>query len=163
MNCTDHCSPTLGQLMKCFNDRCCSKWVQTSGGLIQENEIRVSDELDSNRSSLPLSPWHSLDQRTSNLCVLALIESQFRDDIIHSLNLALIVAPQLQLSCEFKTFTHSHCLEEDIVLLHIGGEGWKSRDFVLVHAVHVDLALFVQVLRNFSTGKVIQESCFTGT
>lgn len=140
-----------------------SEGIQTGGGLIQEDEGGVSDELDTDGGSLTFSTRDTLDEGTTDLGVLALHQLQFVDDLLNSRHLFVVRAGKLELGSELEALTHSHRLEKDIILLDVSRVGGEVRQILLVSSVDQDGTGLVQVLRDLSAGQVVQQSSLTST
>jgi hypothetical protein len=123
MDGADNGPATESQFPHSFDDGHGSEGVETSSRLVKENEHWVRDQLHSNGSTLTLSSRHSLYHVTSNLCVLALLQSQLSDDIGDSLKFFGERAGKFEFGSEFEAFSDTHGLEEDVVLLHVGRNG----------------------------------------
>ena len=54
-------------LFEQLNDRDSSMSIQSSGGLIQEQDLRLDDELHADIGPLPLSTRHTSDKLSTNL------------------------------------------------------------------------------------------------
>ena len=104
----DHSSSSSGQVTKRLNHRGSSEGVQTCGRFIQENQVRVCDQLHTNGGSLSFSTRHSLNKRATNLSVLALVKSEFSNDLINSVDLFLMSTLEFQFSCKFKKIGRAH-------------------------------------------------------
>lgn len=77
-------SAALGEFLESFHDRSGCEGVETCGRFVQENQLWISNQLDTNGGSLTLTTRNTFYERPSNLRVLALRQSQFLYDILYS-------------------------------------------------------------------------------
>ena len=114
---------TLCQVLECLHHGGSCEGVEACRRFIQEDQIGICDQLDTDGCSLPLSTGHTFDERATDLGVLALGKPEFLDDVLDSCKLLLSGPWQLELCCELEAFPHSHCLKQNIILLYVGAEG----------------------------------------
>ena len=74
MNGLDDGSSLFGKILESLHDRGCRERIKTCGRLIQEDQVRIRDKLDTDGCSLSLTTGHTLDERSSDLGILALCE-----------------------------------------------------------------------------------------
>jgi len=94
--------------------------VETSGGLIEENQTGVSDKLNTNGGSLTFSTGDTLNKRSTNSSLLTFGELELTDDLFNTGHLLVLITGELKLSSEFETLTDGHSLEKNIILLNVG-------------------------------------------
>ena len=111
---------TDGEIAKDFHDRSGSEGIKTSGGLIEEDERGVSDQLDTNGGTLALTTGDTLDEGATDLGVGTLVELEVSDEELDTRHLFGHGSGELQLGGELEALTNSHSLEENIVLLNVG-------------------------------------------
>ena len=73
-----------GKVVQNFHYSECFEAVQSRGRLIEDDQSRVSHELDPDRSSLPLTARNGLVQRGANLRIFALLKAKLVNDLLHS-------------------------------------------------------------------------------
>lgn len=118
--------------------------------------MRVSNQLDTDGGTLTLTTRNTLYKRASDLGVLTLIQSELLYDLVNSLQLLGVSTFELQFGSKLEALADRHRLEEDIVLLHVGGESREvPAHLTPFHTIDEDLALFIKVLTDLTTRQII--------
>ena len=156
MDCLYNSLPSPRQLLQCFHDRCSSKRIKTSCWLIQKYQIWVSNQLHTNRASLPLTAGHTLDQGTADLRVLTLDEAELWYNFINSVFFFLFSSFEFEFCGEFEAFAYGECLKKDVHLLDVGADGWEAFDLVSVVAVDENWSSLTQPLRYQTTTQIVE-------
>jgi len=134
MDRANDCASILdSEITKDFHDVCSSERIKTSCWLVKEDQTRVSDQLDTDGSTLTFTTGHTFNKRSSNSGVRALSKLKIVNQSIDTSNLFGQSARQLQLCGKLETFSHSHGLEQDIILLDIG----RKRREIAAHLLNV--------------------------
>ena len=94
--------------------------IKAGSGLVEEDQVGIRDQFHTDRGTLALTTRDTLHQGTANTSVLALSQLQHRDHLVYAFQLYILCCIKFEKGSEGKTLTHSHCLEENIVLLHVG-------------------------------------------
>ena len=74
----------LGQVLEQEDDLKSSGGIQPSCRFVQENDGRVGNKLNTNRSTFPFSSTDSLDEGIAHLHICAADEPKFVDQILHN-------------------------------------------------------------------------------
>jgi hypothetical protein len=118
-----------------------SEGVQASSRLIKEDEVGICDELYSNRASLSLSTRDSFYKWPSDFGLGCLDQLQVFKDQFYPL-FDVDFGWELELSSEHETLSHSHSLEENVILLYIGTV-LREVDLLSVYSIHSHLSLLL--------------------
>mmetsp|Transcript_32914 Transcript_32914/g.65169 ORF Transcript_32914/g.65169 Transcript_32914/m.65169 type:complete len:600 (+) Transcript_32914:61-1860(+) len=100
-----------------------SRCIETGGGFIEEDQLRVVNQFQSDGHSLLLSPRNSLLRVTSHEGVSTVPQTEFLHDRVHSLNSVLLLdIAKFESGSSHQSFLHSQVVEEVILLHHIARE-----------------------------------------
>ena len=83
--------------------------------------------------------------------------------MIHTRNFLLLRRLQLQTGSESKALAHGHCLEKNVVLLHVGRVGAEVAHLIFIRAVDQDLARSVEVLGDLAARQEVEQGGLAGT
>jgi len=96
--------------------------IETGGGLVQEEETRLHEKLHGHAQTLALSAGNALLQRTAYGCVLAVLETDLDNDLVHPLE--LVVSAHLGGKTQERRISqrllHREVGEQQIVLVVVG-------------------------------------------
>lgn len=99
----DHCAALLlGQSVEDLEHVVGHVAVQSGGGLVQDQQVRFGDHLDCDAHSLLLAARDALHELAADVGVLALLQSEVPDQLLHSL-LRLDLVFDLESSCELQS------------------------------------------------------------
>ena len=87
---------------------------------------------------------------------MAFVKSELFHNLVNSLQLLGVRTLELQLGSKLEALADCHRLEEDIVLLDVSGESREvPAHLTPFHTIDEDLALFIKVLTDLTTGQII--------
>lgn len=158
----DRATLLASQVAKNLHDAGGREGVETCGGLIEENQTGVSDKLDTNRCALALTARYTLDEGTTDASLLTLDQLEILDQLGHTRQFGFNGARELQLRSKFEALAHSHGLEQNIILLYVGGHGGEIANLFLGLAINRDLTCLTKIRRDLATGQEVKESGLTG-
>lgn len=158
MNGTDNCATILScQVTKNLHHICGCERIKTSCRFIEEDQTGVSDQFNTDGSTLALTTGYTLNEGTTDPRVGTLCQLQVMDELVDTCNFLGQSAWQLELGSKFETLPYGHRLEQDIILLDVGGQGRKVANLVLVLTIDHDGASLLKVLRNFTSREEIEQ------
>ena len=164
MDCTDHSSSILdSKIAENFHDVCSGERIKTGCRLIKEDQARIGNELDTDGGTLTLTTRDTLDERSTNSSLRAFGELKVMDELVDTSDLLRKSSRKFKLSGKFKTFSYGHCLEKDIILLHIGGKRGEVPDFLLVLSIDQYLTSLHKVFRDLTAREEVKQSGLTGS
>jgi len=156
MNRRNYRSAVLSRkISESFHDWRRSEGVKTCGWLIKEDQGRICDQLNSNGGSFALSARNAFNKGSTDSRISTLGQFKFVNKFIHASNLVLQATGEFEFGRKLETLSNGHGLEQDIVLLNVGRIRRKVPNLVLFDAIHLNGALFVKILRNFSSRQEI--------
>lgn len=99
----DHCAALLlGQSVEDLEHVVGHVAVQSRGGLVQDQQVRLGNHLDCDAHSLLLAARDALHELAADIGVLALLQSEVPDQLLHSL-LRLGLVFDLESGCELQS------------------------------------------------------------
>ena len=81
--------------------------VESSSRLVQKDDARIGNKLNSDGSALPLAATNPLDKRIPHLQFRAARQAQIQNQIVHDFVLFLFGQIHADVACELKVFAGS--------------------------------------------------------
>lgn len=108
MNRRDDCLSFVAcQLSQELDDCEGTETIEARGGLVKEQHGGVSDELDSDCGSLPLSTRDNLAIHVADLGRAHILQTQLRDQLVYSLVLSIQWGVELEAGCKLEALFDS--------------------------------------------------------
>ena len=123
MNRTDNRATIFpGKIAKNLHHVSSSEGVETGRWLVKEDETGIGDQLDTDGGSLTLTTGDTLDKGSTDSGIGALSQFEVGDKLPNARYLLWKCAWELELSREFETLSYGHRLEQNVILLNVGGK-----------------------------------------